>query len=204
MIAELDSSQAKPDTIDTLIETIAHTLPAHPQGLSEYELIQLLKSQGHFGFLDPPPADPLALFCAHFLIFHVLYRLRDRLLNSQTADIEIHTLKIRLLPYGKTQTALSTPDNMRAYYLDLNHLETTTSRDVNELIASFWTRLRNQNQRKEALKELGLEDPVDDKTITRTYRRMAMKHHPDRGGNKTRLQALNSAVKVLTRKTNSG
>lgn len=204
MATDYNTYLSKPAAINTLIEAIAHTLSAHPQGLSEYELIQLLKARGHLGFLDPPPAGPLDLFRAHFLLFHALYRLRGRLLQSQEADIHISTLKIRQLPYRNAQTALSTPDNLLEYYLDLSHLETTSSRDVSELISSFWVRLQNQDRRKEALMELGLEDPVDNETITQTYRRMAMKHHPDRGGSKTRLQALNSAVKVLTKKTNTG
>jgi hypothetical protein len=196
-----DPSSAETHSIDSLIEVIADSLQAHPNGLSEYELIRIVKDRGYFEFLDPPPAVPYELFRAHFLLFHALYRLRDRLWRTQTADLEINTLKIRCLPYRQGLAALSTPDALREYYLDLSHLETTTSRDVHELIASFWMRLQHCDQRAEALKELGLVDPVDDGTITKTYRRMAMKHHPDRGGSKTRLQTLNRAIDILTKKT---
>jgi hypothetical protein len=195
-----DPLSAKTYSIDSLIEVIADSLQTHPHGLSEYELIQLAKNSGHFEFLDPPPADPYDLFRAHFLLFHALYRLRDRWRRTQVADLEIDTLKIKRLPYRQGQAALTTSDTLREYYLDLSHLETTTSREVHELIASFWMRLQRRDQRAEALKELGLVDPVDDETITKAYRRMAMKHHPDRGGSKTRLQALNRAVDNLSKK----
>ncbi len=202
-MAIIDSSLIESDSIESLIEMIADSLREHPPGLSEYELIQIAKHRGYFAFLDPPPADPYDLFRAHFMLFHALYRLRDRLWQSQAADLEINTLMIRYLPYRQGQAALSTPDTLREYYLDLSILETTTSRDVNELIASFWSRLQCHDQRADALKELGLMDPVDDETITKAYRRMAMIHHPDRGGSKTRLQALNRAVEVLTKKMNT-
>jgi DnaJ-domain-containing protein 1 len=198
---DYNSSSAETHSIDSLIEVITDSLQAHPQGLSEYELIQIVKDSGYFEFLNPPPADPYELFRAHFLLFHALCQLRDRLWQSQTADLEIHTLKIKYLPYRHGETALSTPDALREYYLDLSQLESTTSREVSELIASFWMRLQHSDQRAEALKELGLVDPVDDGTITKTYRRMAMKHHPDRGGSKTRLQTLNRAIDILTKKT---
>jgi hypothetical protein len=159
-----------------------------------------MRDRGYFEFLDPPPASPYDLFRAHFLVFHALYRLQDALWISKAAYLQINTLKISCLTYRQGQATLGTPDTLRDYYLDLNHLETTTARDVHELIASFWKRLQHGGQRTEALKELGLVDPVDDDTIRKTYRRMAMKHHPDRGGSKVRLQAINRALEILSKK----
>jgi len=86
---------------------------------------------------------------------------------------------------------------VREYYLDLPNLEQTTERDVDELLAAFRVRFQRQDARAEALMELGLNDPVDDATIKRTYRQLAMRHHPDRGGATARLQAINAALRVL-------
>jgi hypothetical protein len=179
------------------IVAITEALANNPEGLSEYHLIRDLHDEGYFGDLGPPPASPHALFCAHFQLFHALYRLRDHLWQTQKGHLEIDTLKIRLLPYQPESRALCTPDVLRDYYLDLSNLEMTTEQDVHELIASFWTRLQRRDQRASALAELGLSDPVDDETIKKTYRHLAMEHHPDRGGDKERLQAVNRAVGVL-------
>jgi DnaJ-domain-containing protein 1 len=186
--------------IDSLISIVAQSLRKHPQGLGEYELIKIVKHHGYFEFMDPPPADLHELFRAHFLLFHALYRLRDQLRAAQAADLEINTLNIRYRRYHPGRAALSTPDPLREYYLDLSHMETTTVHDVQQLISSFWTRLQRHDQRAEALKELGLADPVDNDTIIKTYRRMAMRHHPDRGGSEKRQQALNKAVGILSKK----
>jgi hypothetical protein len=179
------------------IVAITEALENNPEGLTEYHLIHRLHDEGYFGELDPPPASPQALFCVHFQLFHVLYRLRDQLWQTQKAHLEIDSLKIRLLPYQPGSRALSPPDALRDYYLDLSNVETTTEQDVHELIASFWVRLQRRDQRVAALAELGLSDPVDDEIIKKTYRHLAMEHHPDRGGDKERLQAINRAVGVL-------
>ncbi len=195
-----DYSSAEPDAIDSLISIVSQSLSDHPQGLGEYELIKIVRHHGYFEFMEPPPADLHELFRAHFLLFHALYRLRDQLREAQSADLEINTLNIRYRPYHPGQAALTAPDPLREYYLDLSRLETTTAQDVQELISSFWTRLQRHDQRAEALRELGLADPVDNGTIIKTYRRMAMRHHPDRGGSEKRQQALNKAVGILSKK----
>ena len=183
--------------IAQFIEAIFAIVSNQPRGLSEYELMQHLQSEGYFHFLPSPPAAPHELFQAHFLLFHALYALRDQLRQARQGDLAIHTLKIRTLPYHKGENALGETDVMREYYLDLNNLETTTAQDVNRLIELFWRKLHRQESRAQALCELGLEDPVDNETIKQAYRRLAMKHHPDRGGDSNRLQAINAAVSVL-------
>jgi hypothetical protein len=189
--------QINPQPSPPFIVAVTEALENNPEGLTEYRLIRDLHDEGYFGELDPPPASPHALFCAHFQLFHALYRLRDQLWQTQKAHLEIDTLKIRLLPYQPGSRALRTRDALRDYYLDLSNLATTTDQDVHELIASFWTRLQRRDQRASALAELGLSDPVGDEIIKKTYRRLAMEHHPDRGGDKERLQAVNRAVEVL-------
>ncbi|GAO35480.1 hypothetical protein SCT_0867 [Sulfuricella sp. T08] len=44
---------------------------------------------------------------------------------------------------------------------------------------------------------LRLADPVDDPEIKRRYRELAMEHHPDRGGEMEKLQAINAAKGLL-------
>ncbi len=188
------SSTQLPDLFFTAIE---QELQGHPAGMREYELIGILRDRGFFDFLPPPPADPLQLFRAHFLLFHALYTLGDRLSSSEQGRLEIGPLCIRRLPWSAGDSSLTTPDPLRAYYLDWSNLDGTTEDDVCKLIASFWNRLGKFENRDEALAELGLEDPVDDATIKLAWRRLAMEHHPDRGGDNDRLQAINAAVDCL-------
>jgi len=177
--------------------TIEQELGAHPDGMREHDLLRLLNAQGFFAFLPAPPASPHLLFRAHFLLFHALYELRDRLSATQQGVLQIETLCIRRLPWTPGTAALVTPDPLRDYYLDWANLDDSSEDAVCELIASFWNRLGKFEGRGEALAELGLEDPVDDTTIKSAWRRLAMEHHPDRGGDKARLQIINSAVDCL-------
>lgn len=182
---------------DGLYAAIEQELDRRPQGMKEHELLDALRSKGFFAFLPPPPAPPLELFRAHFLLFHALYVLRDRLRTAQHAELVIEALCIRRLPWQPGEASLTQADPLAAYYLDLSNLDNTTQAEVDELIASFWQAFAGVDGRAAALAELGLEDPVDDDTIKRAWRRLAMTHHPDRGGDKARLQAINAAVERL-------
>jgi hypothetical protein len=182
---------------EEFLDCVAGLLQQHPAGLSEHQLLRLLCDAGYLPFLGASPWEPHALFCAHFLLFHALYRLRDRSWEAQQAHLEIRPLNIRWQAYRGGQGGLARPDSLRDYYLDLSNLEQTSARDVDELLAAFWVRFQRRDQRAEALMELGLSDPVDDATIKRTYRQLAMRHHPDRGGDTARLQVINAAVRAL-------
>ena len=183
-----------PDVFYTAIE---QELDANPAGIGEYELIQALRARGFFDFLPPAPAAPHHLYRAHFLLFHALYELGDRLASSQQGLLQIEPLCIRRRPWVPGDASLTTPDPLRAYYLDWSNLDGTTEQDVCDLIASFWRELGRVDGRAEALAVLGLEDPVDDETIKSAWRRLAMEHHPDRGGDSKRLQTINAAVDRL-------
>ena len=46
------------------------------QTISEYQLMRYLSEEGFSEF--KPDLDPLIMFRAHFLLFHLLYRLQDQ------------------------------------------------------------------------------------------------------------------------------
>lgn len=172
-----------------------------PEGISEYDLIQCLKVQGYFEFLSSP-ATPHELFQAHFILFHTLYSLRNEFRKNNHYLLKIETLKISLIPDSQLDNelgglALQEDDKLMSYYLDLNNLKATTEDDVYDLLASFWNRFNRLDNRDAALQELGLTDPVDDITIKETYRRLVMQNHPDRGGDKRKLQKINESIKCL-------
>lgn len=169
---------------------------AHPQGISEYELLNLLREQ-HPAF-QTDRADPLSLFRQHFLLFHILYRLQADLFSHQAALLELSPLLIVLRDYQAGPTdQLNLSDPLRNYYLDLNHLAKTGAEDVAALLNQFWRGSARADQRRSALDILGLCDPVADSEIRRRYRELVMRHHPDRGGETAQLQVLNAALATL-------
>lgn len=49
-----------------------------------------------------------------------------------------------------------------------------------------------------AYKVLGLEPGASEDEIKKTYRKLAMKHHPDKGGSEEKFREVNEAYKILT------
>ncbi len=179
------------------IHNLENLLEQHPQGISEYDLLQALKERGYFSFLSERPAPPMALFQAHFLLFHALYRLQEVYLHKQSSLFEVSPLNIQLREYRPGETGLSQTDPVRDYYLDLSNLDNMTEAGVDDLIQAFWRDFERFDDRAAALAELGLSDPVDEVSIRQAYRRLAMLHHPDRGGEARRLQIINAAYASL-------
>ncbi len=176
---------------------ILEQLQAHPQGLSEHALLCALRADARGACLRGSLQDPLTLFRSHFVLFHTLYRLRERCWAAASAHLEVGPLRIALEAYRRGAAALVRRDPLRDYYLDRANLERLGAAEVQALLADFWTRLQRREGRAEALAVLGLEDPVDAPAIKRRYRRLAMRHHPDRGGSTRALQRLNAAMRQL-------
>lgn len=186
--------------LEALQLRLQEILQAHPKGLSEYELIGMLQSGAQPLFDQDIFHDSVNLFRAHFLLFHALYRLREQLLSEQRASLQIDPLRIRWLAFApRDRGQLDQPDPLRAYYLDLDHLENTGREDIERMLGKFWSRLYADEHRSDALRTLDLQEPVDYDTIRKRYRELVMRHHPDRGGDTQRLQELNEAMTILAR-----
>jgi DnaJ-domain-containing protein 1 len=185
---------------DKFHDHVMEILRAHPLGLSEYELFNILAERGETDFERKAWQSKHALFCQHFLLFHVLYRLRDLLHERQQACLEISALRICLSEWQNSEQSLpAEADPLREFYLDIAQLEKISADDVQQMLGDFWLRFHNNECRREALLMLGLDDPVSDADIKQRYRRLAMQHHPDRGGDVTTLQKINAAMSILTR-----
>jgi len=190
----------------------ANTLRALRQhseaGLSEFKLINLLQSSGHLPGDRDSMLQSLSLFRTHFMLFHCLYSLRDRLWIKKLAHIEISPLCISMVSYQPHSEGLAQQDPLREYYLNLNHMNDTTENDLDEMLSKFWCRLNirgagYEEKRESALTILEFSDSNTTQDITLKeikvqYRRLAMKHHPDRGGSNERLAEINGAMDTLT------
>lgn len=184
--------------LEALEAVVLAEVLARPSGMSEYELIRALRRSGPDLVPERVADDHLVLFRTHFLLFHVLYRLRDRWLAERRGALRIHTLSIRLEPYTSGMSGIETADPLRSYYLDLENLDIGRE-DVEALLEGFWRQAGAGGDRQWALDVLGLEEPVDYPAVRHRYRRLAMRHHPDRGGDTESLQEIHRAMSILAR-----
>lgn len=174
-------------------------------GISEYDLIQKLREQNLFRIDDELlSSNSLTMFQIHFTLYHCLYRLRDQLRVNKQFELELSPICINLKIFQQGNSGLVEHDPLYEYYMDIGNLLNTETKDVDDMLERFWMQLDNSERREEALLELGLADPVNNEEIQMQYRRMAMRHHPDRGGDKKKLQAINIAVSVLLNSFNPG
>jgi hypothetical protein len=170
------------------------------QGLSEYELIQAIKEDIFVEDVADLFRDTHKLFTVHFIIFHNLYRLRQELSETRTGHLQISPLNICIIPYTENDgRQLADPDPLCDYYLDVANLHDTTQQDVDDLLKSFWQYFMNSGDKQSAMDILEIDEPFDNHSLTQQYRKMVMRHHPDRGGDKTKLQEINNALQVLKR-----
>lgn len=184
--------------VEDFSEQLRQILQARPEGISEYELIKALRAASVRFAEETDLQDTHALFRLHFLLFHYLYRLRDKWLQQKTGCLQINALKIVLLPYSSRQSSeMSLDDEIRRYYLDLSNFDNTSADEVNDMLDNFWKKLLAAEDRVQALDVLELEATADYEQIRERYRVLVMQYHPDRGGDLERLQAINQAMGVL-------
>lgn len=181
------------------IQTIlGEMLDAHPAGMSEYDLLMGLAERDVSLFNEDYFKSPLGLFQRHFLLFHCLYLLRDKLRTTRQGDMKIHCLAIQLMPYSRNPADHpSLPDPLVGYYLDLDNLKSTDESDVLRLLDNFWQKFAGEDQRDEALAVMHLTHPTSYPVIKQQYRRLAMQWHPDRGGEPAQFQRLEWAMGIL-------
>lgn len=171
-------------------------------GLSELELIRQLQAPP-WQILEPVDyANPAALYPVHFLLFHVLYRLRDELAErGETVTISPLAISLRESDVVAGTGLPDSGDPLRAFYLDLSHYEMSED-DILRMVDDFWAgRVRQSPARvtaAEAAGVLGFESlPVDFAEVKHRFRRAVMAAHPDRGGDTEQVQQLNEAFAIL-------
>ena len=184
--------------IAALQALLEELLAARPQGMSEYELLKELAGRGLGIFGEPDSRDMLGMFQRHFLLFHCLYLMRNERRAAGQGDLEIDCLRICFVPAVSVNSAHpALPDTLAAYYLDLGNLDSTGETEVQDMLDGFWRKFVGLEQRDEALAVLELEASASLGEIERQYRRLAMKRHPDRGGDPAQFQRLEWAVRAL-------
>ncbi len=185
-----------------LSHDIEKYLLSHPIS-KEYEVIGHLQSIGRIP--TKSLRQPLSLFRCHFLIFNALYRLQYLTHQHQQYQISISSIRIELLPYPKFGTSndknISHHDSLALFYTDLSQLNQTREQDVTRLLKSFWEEFLCPKRKQNALTTLGIDpqdmNRIDFPFIKKQYRRLIMKHHPDRGGSSEKMIAIHQAMQCL-------
>ncbi len=185
-----------------MMVAVEATLRAHPKGLSELALIKTLQSPPWQLFGKVDFSDPARLYPVHFLTFHVLYRLREELVEAeQQLEISPLLIQLRRNPVVAGQGPPAHTDKLRSFYLDLEQYSLSES-SISQMMKDFWsggTDVRpDRSEAFAAAEVIGfdyLPDNLDE--VKYRFRRAVMRAHPDRGGNTEEVQVLNEAFSTL-------
>ncbi|WP_438862533.1 DNA-J related domain-containing protein [Neptunicella sp.] len=180
-------------------------LPLYPDGISEYDLLQRLKKPPYAFYNDNLLADPLMMFQTHFLLFNVLYQLRDEWIEAQHAELDIHCSAIKMRPWQQGSYGLQQQDKLREYYLNWDNFTDTDQQEVETLLDTFWAKLGKIPANdlvahisvEDAMQILELAELTSPSALKQQYRRLLHQHHPDKGGETGYTQKLQQAYQCL-------
>lgn len=185
-----------------LVAELIALLRSSPAGIDEFTLIKELAARFPDSLFAEPGAlrDSLKLFRLHFLLFHMLYKLADRLALEGTG-LRINAMNIALEPLTVAEPGIQLSDPLRAYYLDWEQWASTHEEDVERLLEAFWSGRGGVGDAEvqAALTLFELESPTDAGQIKARYRALMSVHHPDKGGDTAHVQRINEAFIILKR-----
>ena len=164
-----DASEAYVLQAELLVDTLSTQKPLFQRGVSEYELIEILKKAPYHFFDDASLREPLMLFKTHFIVFHALYQLKRSWIEQGEGVLDIHTLNIKLNQESAHSDnnsahsdknsahsdndkesqdkvgAITEADALAEYYLDWGNFEKADRKSVDALLNAFWQRMASGN-----------------------------------------------------------
>ncbi|MDE1312489.1 DnaJ domain-containing protein [Vibrio aestuarianus] len=185
-----------------LLWPMLEVLRKQPSGWKVHTLAANLSELGFMPVLDDSPEKDL--FKRNFLIMNALYQLQEILYPEKWLQVE--AMNIMLMPAQRAiHCEIDLDDPLREYYTQWHNYEANEG-EVRRLLNEFWTRYRkavggtndlNMN-RINALKLFKLPAEATQLEIRRTWRKLALKWHPDRdNGNAETFRVLCEAWNVL-------
>ncbi|CAH8189148.1 MULTISPECIES: DNA-J related domain-containing protein [Vibrio] len=185
-----------------LLWPMLEVLRKQPSGWKVHTLAANLSELGFMPVLDDSPEKDL--FKRNFLIMNALYQLQETLYPEKWLQVE--AMNIMLMPAQRAiHCEIDLDDPLREYYTQWHNYEANEG-EVRRLLNEFWTRYRkavggtndlNMN-RMNALKLFKLPAEATQLEIRRTWRKLALKWHPDRdNGNAETFRVLCEAWNVL-------
>ena len=189
------------DEIDAILIGV---LQQNPNGISEYDLLQVVASHPAFGSIKEE--GNLGLFKRHFLLKHCLFVLKDKLWQQNHSVIDVGPLLIQLKLISDDENnikelGIAESQAVSDYYKDWDNFNTNVE-SVDELLSNFWLAYSRYLSKDEAWQILDLNVGSTLQQITRRYRELAAKHHPDKGGDQQTFIRIRSAYEVLKAEIN--
>lgn len=185
--------------LNPLIIPILDILKTATDKIGEYDIISRLEEQG----IDFPVANDsynLAMFKKHFMTMNALYHLQQDLFHDGYY-LHITALDITIEPLGEPtnqQLLMDAADHkVRDYYLNWRHFDNTSEDEIKELLSNFWKMYSALDKQAEALEILELNSDATWEDVKQSYRRLAIEHHPDKGGKDARFIEIREAYEVL-------
>lgn len=185
-----------------LLWPILEVLRKKPSGWKVHTLAAHLGELGYMPELDPLPEKDL--FKRNFLMMNALYQLQETLYPDNW--LQVQAMNIVLLPTLQSHGfAIDTDDPLRDYYTQWSNYEAEEG-EVKRLLNEFWSRYQrfvggNHHEdmdRRKALSLFELPQEATQTEIRKTWRKLALKWHPDReNGNSERFRVLCEAWNVL-------
>ncbi|WP_370136070.1 DNA-J related domain-containing protein [Alteromonas sp.] len=222
---QLDGSEAYVLQAELLVDTLSTQKPLFQRGVSEYELIEILKKAPYRFFDDASLREPLMLFKTHFIVFHALYQLKRSWIEQGEGVLGIHTLNIKLNQesahsdknsahsdnYKDKESqdkvgAIIEADALAEYYLDWGNFEKADRESVDALLNAFWQRMASGNAHTfeqediadaHALLGLPQDEHVSLSVLKRVYKKALQLVHPDKGGTQQEAQDVIHAYQLL-------
>lgn len=198
----VDDDRCLEQQIQHLLVAVEHELRSARADMNELSLIKALQRPPWELLGEVVFSEPEKLYPVHFLLFHVLYRLRDQL--SETGEsLKISPLSIRIesLSVIGGEGVPDRVDTLREFYLDLSQYR-LPEEAIQKMMNDFWAgapgQAPAQSEAREAAEILGFKAvPTDFPTVKQRFRRAVMHAHPDRGGKTETIQHLNQAFATL-------
>ncbi len=120
--------------VNPVLPQLLQELRLHPEGVSEYYLMQQMERQGVFDDMEAEGA--LALYRKHFIIMNALYDLQNVLWDEEGRVLSISPMQVALHEPGTDWEQYKPNPDLSSYYLDWHNFETTTAEDVATLMHS--------------------------------------------------------------------
>lgn len=167
--------------------------------ITEQQLLSLLQLKP----LSKVTDSQLALFQLHFVLYHLLYRIAERWMQTETAYLEIGLARIKISPWQNNMPLIT--DSKGAYYADWHNYWRMTPLALSERLTQFWQFYQKRYgsvraitlSDAEALSLLQLDWPCSLPELKKAFRKQSLKHHPDRGGDKQSFVRLSLAYKKV-------
>jgi hypothetical protein len=185
-----------------------NSLVIEKKTLREFDIIQAWRAKQWLP--DNCIRTELLLFRTHFYIFHQLYVLKKQLITHYQGDINIHTLGSYYMdkPVNDQEknkldknkdTQLHQHDGLLHYYLDWKPLFETDAAEIGRLKQFIGSGISQPYALKNAFERFQLTPPTNELAIKKAYRKLAIKHHPDKGGRIQDIQRINEEKSLLIR-----